>query len=148
MLSSLRVEDGVGAVRAANEPGTGRFPEDPAFPIGENPERDGDSTDSAFSRCPLVACSNAMRDVMDLVRRVAPTPSTVLITGESGVGKEMVARAVHHASALRNRIFLPVNCGAIAETLPESQLFGHRRGAFTDAIRDVDQGRFREDDHR
>ena len=105
-------------------------------PSGENLEFDGGSIDSGVSRCPLVACSKAMRDVMDLVRRVAPTPSTVLITGETGVGKEMVARAVHQASALRNRIFLPVNCGAIAETLLESQLFGHRRGAFTGAVTD------------
>jgi transcriptional regulator with PAS, ATPase and Fis domain len=68
------------------------------------------------------------------VRRVAPTPSTVLITGESGVGKEVVARAVHHFSEFRERIFLPVNCGAIPENLLESQLFGHLRGSFTGAI--------------
>ena len=108
----------------------------------ESPDLDADSTDSVFSRFPLVACSNAMRDVMDLVRRVGPASSTVLITGESGVGKEMVARAVHCASALRNRVFLPVNCGAIAEALLESQLFGHRRGAFTGAVTD-EQGLFR-----
>ena len=82
----------------------------------------------------LVGRSAAMRDVMNLVRRVGPTPSTVLITGESGVGKEVVARAVHHFSEYRDRIFLPVNCGAIPENLLESQLFGHVRGAFTGAI--------------
>jgi DNA-binding NtrC family response regulator len=82
----------------------------------------------------LVGRSAAMREVMNLVRRVAPTPSTVLITGESGVGKEVVARAVHHFSDFRDRIFLPVNCGAIPENLLESQLFGHLRGAFTGAI--------------
>jgi two-component system response regulator PilR (NtrC family) len=82
----------------------------------------------------LVGRSAAMRDVMNLVRRVAPTPSTVLITGESGVGKEVVARAVHHFSEFRDRIFLPVNCGAIPENLLESQLFGHLRGSFTGAI--------------
>jgi DNA-binding NtrC family response regulator len=82
----------------------------------------------------LVGHSAAMRDVMNLVRRVAPTPSTVLITGESGVGKEVVARAIHHFSEYRDRIFLPVNCGAIPENLLESQLFGHLRGAFTGAI--------------
>jgi DNA-binding NtrC family response regulator len=82
----------------------------------------------------LVGRSAAMREVMKLVRRVAPTPSTVLITGESGVGKEVVARAIHHFSELRDRIFLPVNCGAIPEHLLESQLFGHLRGAFTGAI--------------
>ncbi|HEX7406932.1 MAG TPA: sigma-54 dependent transcriptional regulator [Candidatus Binatia bacterium] len=82
----------------------------------------------------LVGRSAAMREVMNLVRRVAPTPSTVLITGESGAGKEIVARAIHHFSELRDRIFLPLNCGAIPETLLESQLFGHMRGAFTGAI--------------
>jgi DNA-binding NtrC family response regulator len=82
----------------------------------------------------LVGRSAAMREVMRLVRRVAPTPSTVLITGESGVGKEVVARAIHHFSEFAERIFLPVNCGAIPEHLLESQLFGHLRGAFTGAI--------------
>ncbi len=82
----------------------------------------------------LVGRSAAMREVMRLVRRVAPTPSTVLITGESGVGKEVVARAIHHFSEVADRIFLPVNCGAIPEHLLESQLFGHLRGAFTGAI--------------
>ena len=82
----------------------------------------------------LVGQSSAMREVMTLVKRVAPTPSTVLITGESGVGKEVVARAIHHFSERRDAIFLPVNCGAIPETLLESQLFGHLRGSFTGAI--------------
>jgi two-component system response regulator PilR (NtrC family) len=82
----------------------------------------------------LVGRSAAMREVMELVRRVAPTNSTVLITGESGVGKEVVARAVHHFSEVRDRVFLPVNCGAIPEHLLESQLFGHLRGAFTGAV--------------
>ncbi|HEY2386532.1 MAG TPA: sigma-54 dependent transcriptional regulator [Candidatus Binatia bacterium] len=82
----------------------------------------------------LVGKSSAMHDVMTLVRKVAPTPSTVLITGESGVGKEVVARAIHHFSDVRDRIFLPVNCGAIPEELLESQLFGHLRGSFTGAV--------------
>jgi DNA-binding NtrC family response regulator len=82
----------------------------------------------------LIGRSAAMQEVMKLVRRVAPTPTTVLITGESGVGKEVVARAVHHFSECRDRIFLPINCGAIPETLLESQLFGHLRGSFTGAV--------------
>lgn len=82
----------------------------------------------------FVGQSAAMRDVMELIRRVAPTPSTVLITGESGVGKEVVARAIHHYSDRREGIFLPINCGAIPETLLESQLFGHMRGSFTGAV--------------
>jgi transcriptional regulator with PAS, ATPase and Fis domain len=71
---------------------------------------------------------------MLLIQRVAPVSSTVLITGESGVGKEVVARAIHHFSERREAIFLPVNCGAIPETLLESQLFGHLRGSFTGAV--------------
>jgi two-component system response regulator PilR (NtrC family) len=82
----------------------------------------------------LVGRSAAMRDLMKLVQRVAPTKSTILITGESGAGKEVVARAIHHFSEQRDRIFLPVNCGAIPEHLLESQLFGHLRGSFTGAI--------------
>lgn len=82
----------------------------------------------------LVGDSTPMREVMNRVRRVAPTPSTVLITGESGAGKEVVARAIHHFSDRRDEIFLPINCGAIPESLLESQLFGHIRGAFTGAV--------------
>jgi two-component system response regulator PilR (NtrC family) len=82
----------------------------------------------------LVGQSSPMREVMMLIKRVAPMPSTVLITGESGVGKEVVARAIHHFSERRDAIFLPINCGAIPETLLEGQLFGHLRGAFTGAV--------------
>jgi len=82
----------------------------------------------------MIGRSSAMAEVMRLVRRVAPTPSTVLITGESGVGKEVVARAIHHFSDRKDAILLPVNCGAIPENLLESQLFGHVRGSFTGAV--------------
>ena len=82
----------------------------------------------------LVGQSSAMHEVMALIKRVAPVSSTVLITGESGVGKEVVARAIHHFSERREAIFLPVNCGAIPENLLESQLFGHLRGSFTGAV--------------
>jgi len=82
----------------------------------------------------IVGASGAMREVLELVRKVAPTQTTVLITGESGTGKEVVARAIHHFSDVGQRIFLPVNCAAIPETLLESQLFGHVRGAFTGAV--------------
>jgi DNA-binding NtrC family response regulator len=82
----------------------------------------------------LVGQSRPMREVMELVRKVAPTQSTVLVSGESGTGKEIVARAIHHMSLVAQRIFLPVNCAAIPENLLESQLFGHVRGAFTGAV--------------
>jgi len=82
----------------------------------------------------LVGRSSTMREIVGLIRKVAPTRSTVLITGESGVGKEVVARALHAHSDRRDKVFLPVNCGAIPESLLESQLFGHVRGAFTGAV--------------
>lgn len=82
----------------------------------------------------LVGQSQAMRDIHVLIEKVASSPATVLITGESGVGKEVIARAVHLQSPRADKIFLPVNCGAIPETLLESQLFGHIKGAFTGAV--------------
>ena len=81
----------------------------------------------------LIAQSPAMHAVLDLVERVAPTDATVLIQGESGTGKEVIAKAVHHASARAARPFVAVNCGAVPETLLESELFGYVRGAFTGA---------------
>jgi DNA-binding NtrC family response regulator len=81
----------------------------------------------------LVGKSPAMRAVFEKVRLVADAKSTVLITGESGTGKELVARALHHNSGRRNKPFVPVNITAIPETLVESELFGHEKGAFTGA---------------
>ncbi len=81
----------------------------------------------------LVGNSAAMDAVMRAVRRVAPADSTVLLLGESGTGKELVARAIHRASARASRPFLSENCAALSETLIESELFGHVRGAFTGA---------------
>ena len=82
----------------------------------------------------LIAQSPAMQGVLDLVERVAPTDATLLILGESGTGKEVIAKAVHHASPRAARPFVAVNCGAVPETLLESELFGFTRGAFTGAI--------------
>jgi two-component system response regulator HydG len=84
----------------------------------------------------IVARSAAMRQVLDLARRVAKVDSTVLITGESGAGKERIARLVHEESPRSAGPFVAVNCGAITETLLESELFGHARGAFTGASQD------------
>ena len=89
---------------------------------------------SAGSR--LIGKSSAMRGVFDLVDKVAPTRTTVLLTGESGTGKELVARAIHSRSPRAADPFVPINCGAIPETLIESELFGHTKGSFTGAIGD------------
>lgn len=82
----------------------------------------------------LVGKSRGIQEVIDLIKKVADTNSTALITGESGAGKEVVARAIHFSSLRRDKVFLPVNCSAIPDTLLESQLFGHVRGAFTGAV--------------
>jgi two-component system, NtrC family, response regulator HydG len=84
----------------------------------------------------IVAKSTAMRQLVDLARRVAKVDSTVLITGESGSGKERIARLIHEESTRAGGPFIAVNCGAITETLLESELFGHTRGAFTGATQD------------
>ena len=85
--------------------------------------------------------SKAMREVLDIVRRVSPTESTVLITGESGTGKEIIAREVHRHSLRRDAPFVVVDCGALVETLFESELFGHVKGSFTGA-HETKHGRF------
>jgi DNA-binding NtrC family response regulator len=84
----------------------------------------------------IIGQSAAMLRVLELVRKVAPTPSTVLIAGESGTGKELIARALHRQSSGAESRFLPVNCAAIPHDLLENQLFGHRKGSFTGADRD------------
>jgi len=84
----------------------------------------------------IVAASPAMQQVVDEVARLAQSDSTVLITGESGTGKELVARALHRQGPRRQNRFVPINCGAIPETILESELFGHRKGAFTGAVSD------------
>jgi formate hydrogenlyase transcriptional activator len=82
----------------------------------------------------IVGSSQALRDVLDQIRVVGPTDSTVLIEGETGTGKELIAQSVHANSSRRNRPFVKLNCAAIPAGLLESELFGHERGAFTGAV--------------
>lgn len=93
-------------------------------------ERLGDRFD--FSK--IIGKSGKMKEVFDLLAQVAPTDATVLILGESGTGKELVANAIHHNSPRANQPFIKVACAALPETLLESELFGHEKGAFTGAI--------------
>jgi len=93
----------------------------------------------------IISKNEKMLNLFEVIKKVAPYKSTILITGESGTGKELIARALHYNSDRSERPFMPVNCGAIPENLLESELFGHAKGAFTDAIR-TKKGLFEEAD--
>ncbi|MCP4660029.1 MAG: sigma-54 factor interaction domain-containing protein, partial [bacterium] len=82
----------------------------------------------------IVGADFGLREVMHKVRQVAPTESPVLLTGETGAGKDVIANAIHLGSPRRDGPFIPVNCGAIPESLLDSELFGHEKGAFTGAL--------------
>lgn len=90
----------------------------------------------------MIGNSIVLRNVLDMVRKVAKVRATVLITGETGTGKELVAQAIHNQGPWSSSPFVAVNCGALSDTLNDSQMFGHRRGSFTGAERDHD-GYFR-----
>jgi formate hydrogenlyase transcriptional activator len=94
--------------------------------------RDRDASPPAFEQ--IIGRSPALEKALDQVRRVAPTDSTVLIQGETGTGKELIARAIHDGSSRHGRAFVKLNCAAIPLELLESELFGHEKGAFTGAI--------------
>ncbi len=84
----------------------------------------------------IVGKCDSMIDIFEMIKKISDYRTTVMIYGESGTGKELIARALHHSSPRRNKAFLAVNCAAIPENLLESELFGHKKGAFTDATRD------------
>jgi two-component system response regulator HydG len=92
--------------------------------------------DERFGFEGIVFASERMKQVMDRVRRIAPTDATVLITGDSGTGKELIAQAIHQNSPRKSKRLFPINCAAVAENLVESELFGHVKGSFTDARAD------------
>lgn len=94
------------------------------------------SLSERYSFSNIIAKSPQFTGVFDIIKRLSAYTTTVLITGESGTGKELIARAIHEHSPRRGKPFIAINCGAIPETLMESELFGHKKGAFTDASRD------------
>ena len=102
--------------------------------------------DTQFNFGEIVGDSAPMQSVYSVIQKVAQTDSSVIIYGESGTGKELVARAIHKASGRKNQPFIRVNCGALAENLLESELFGHEKGAFTGALKRR-KGRFELADH-
>ena len=83
----------------------------------------------------IIGKNHKMQAIYDLIKKVSPTDARVFIYGETGVGKELVAKAIHFNSVRKNRPFVSINCGALAENLLETELFGHEKGAFTGAIR-------------
>lgn len=99
------------------------------------------AVESQYAFGNLIGKSKAMQTIFETIRKVAPATATVLIEGASGTGKELVAKSIHFNSPRRNKPFVAVNCSALAETLLESELFGHERGAFTGAVA-MKKGRF------
>ncbi len=100
-----------------------------------------ETVESQYSFGNIIGKSRPMQDVFDTIYKVAPATASILIEGESGTGKDLVAKSIHYNSLRRDRPFIAVNCSALAETLLESELFGHEKGAFTGAIA-TKKGRF------
>jgi len=98
--------------------------------------RKGASAETAEEFSGIIGSSPEMLKIFELIRRVAPTPASVLIYGESGTGKELIAKAIHNFSKAAKNPFVPINCSAIPESLMESELFGHAKGSFTGAVTD------------
>lgn len=99
-------------------------------------EEETSRSGNEFDRSHIIGKSKAMTDILNTIKRIAKTNASVLITGESGTGKELIAEAIHRNSPRANKPFVKVNLGGISQTLFESEMFGHRKGAFTDASSD------------
>ncbi len=106
-----------------------------ALDVVKEPQPSADAA-AAFDRSFIIGDSVGLRNVLTMVARVAPTNAPVLITGESGTGKELIAEAIHRNSRRRSGPFVKVNLGGLSQSLFESEMFGHKKGAFTDAVAD------------
>ena len=104
------------------------------FQVVKENRRLRETVESQYRFGNFIGKSKPIRDVFEMIRKVAPANATVLIEGESGTGKELVAKSIHFNSPRRNKPFIAVNCSALAESLLESELFGHEKGAFTGAV--------------
>jgi two-component system NtrC family response regulator len=104
------------------------------FQVVKENRRLRETVESQYRFGNFIGKSKPIRDVFEMIRKVAPSNATVLIEGESGTGKELVAKSIHFNSPRRNKPFIAVNCSALAESLLESELFGHEKGAFTGAV--------------
>ncbi len=111
-------------IRRAEESGRGEYDDDEAAAIDDLPETE------------MIGSSPRMIEIYKTISKVAPTDATVLIEGETGTGKELIARMLHHNSKRAQQPFIPVDCGSIAPSLLESELFGTLKGAYTGADRD------------
>jgi len=111
------------------------------YSVVKDNQRLRNAVESQYSFGNIIGKSKPMQDVYDIIRKVAPSNATVLIEGESGTGKELVAKSIHFNSPRRDKPFIAVNCSALAESLLESELFGHEKGAFTGAA-GMKKGRF------
>ena len=116
------------------------------FQVVKENRRLRETVESQYRFGNFIGKSKPIRDVFEMIRKVAPANATVLIEGESGTGKELVAKSIHFNSPRRNKPFIAVNCSALAESLLESELFGHEKGAFTGAVARK-KGRFELADH-
>jgi DNA-binding NtrC family response regulator len=135
VLGSLADNPSKPPAKAANKSSVNPVSQPQTAPVSSSPHnqpgsKSGSPTDFIIGQDP------GLKKVFRIVEKVAATDSTVMIHGESGTGKELIARAIHFTSPRRDRPLIPVNCGAIPEELLETELFGHEKGAFTNAIRD------------